>query len=216
MIKTLVKNTLSIVAIVVMWGIYSVGYLSLPDALNALTLVVFVSVLAMATEDVFAKLLLNRELITWQYAILIAFVLTCDFLWLYLADCATWIQLAIRTILLIIAAFGTFIWAFFAYRISVMSEQERTILYKSIAYKKIAKKFKGMSDEQVRAALENTLFCYLEGDSLAGGLLVSEPFTPEFKTYSELTNSTDSDIASALSIANGYIDLLIKNRKENK
>lgn len=199
-----------------MWGIYSIGYLSLPDALNALTLVVFVSVLAMATEDVFAKLLLNRELITWQYAILIAFVLTCDFLWLYLADCATWIQLAIRTILLIIAAFGTFIWAFFAYRISVMSEQERTILYKSIAYKKIAKKFKGMSDEQVRAALENTLFCYLEGDSLEGGLLVSEPFTPEFKTYSELSSSTDNDIASALSIANGYIDLLIKNRKENK
>lgn len=216
MIKTLIKNALSIVAIIVMWGIYSVGYLSLPDALNALTLVVFVSVLAMATEDVFAKLLLNRELITWQYAILIAFVLTCDFLWLYLADCATWIQLAIRAILLIIAAFGTFIWAFFAYRISVMSEQERTILYKSIAYKKIARKFKGMSDEQVRAALENTLFCYIEGDSLEGGLLVSEPFTPEFKTYSELTNSTDSDIASALSIANGYIDLLIKNRKENK
>ena len=216
MIKTLLKNTLSIVAIIVMWGIYSVGYLSLPDALNALTLVVFVSVLAMATEDVFAKLLLNRELITWQYAILIAFVLTCDFLWLYLADCATWIQLAIRTILLIIAAFGTFIWAFFAYRISVMSEQERTILYKSIAYKKIARKFKGMSDEQVRAALENTLFCYLEGDSLEGGLLVSEPFTPEFKTYSELSSSTDNDIASALSIANGYIDLLIKNRKENK
>ena len=216
MIKTLLKNTLSIVAIVVMWGIYSIGYLSLPDALNALTLVVFVSVLAMATEDVFAKLLLNRELITWQYAILIAFVLTCDFLWLYLADCATWIQLAIRAILLIISAFGTFIWAFFAYRISVMSEQERTILYKSIAYKKIAKKFKGMSDEQVRAALENTLFCYLEGDSLEGGLLVSEPFTPEFKTYSELSSSTDNDIASALSIANGYIDLLIKNRKENK
>ena len=216
MIKTLLKNTLSIVAIVVMWGIYSIGYLSLPDALNALTLVVFVSVLAMATEDVFAKLLLNRELITWQYAILIAFVLTCDFLWLYLADCATWIQLAIRAILLIIAAFGTFIWAFFAYRISVMSEQERTILYKSIAYKKIAKKFKGMSDEQVRAALENTLFCYLEGDSLEGGLLVSEPFTPEFKTYSELSSSTDNDIASALSIANGYIDLLINNRKENK
>lgn len=216
MIKTLLKNTLSIVAIVVMWGIYSIGYLSLPDALNALTLVVFVSVLAMATEDVFAKLLLNRELITWQYAILIAFVLTCDFLWLYLADCATWIQLAIRAILLVIAAFGTFIWAFFAYRISVMSEQERTILYKSIAYKKIAKKFKGMSDEQVRAALESTLFCYLEGDSLEGGLLVSEPFTPEFKTYSELSSSTDNDIASALSIANGYIDLLIKNRKENK
>lgn len=216
MIKTLIKNALSIVAIVVMWGIYSVGYLSLPDALNALTLVVFVSVLAMATEDVFAKLLLNRELITWQYAILIAFVLTCDFLWLYLADCATWMQLAIRAILLIIAAFGTFIWAFFAYRISVMSEQERTILYKSIAYKKIAKKFKDMSDEQVRTALESTLFCYLEGDSLAGGLLVSEPFTPEYKTYAELTNSTDSDIASALSIANGYIDLLIKNRKENK
>lgn len=216
MIKTLLKNTLSIVAIVVMWGIYSIGYLSLPDALNALTLVVFVSVLAMATEDVFAKLLLNRELITWQYAILIAFVLTCDFLWLYLADCATWIQLAIRAILLVIAAFGTFIWAFFAYRISVMSEQERTILYKSIAYKKIAKKFKGMSDEQVRAALESTLFCYLEGDSLEGGLLVSEPFTPEFKTYSELSSSTDNNIASALSIANGYIDLLIKNRKENK
>lgn len=216
MIKTLLKNTLSIVAIIVMWGIYSVGYLSLPDALNALTMVVFVSVLAMATEDVFAKLLLNRELITWQYAILIAFVLTCDFLWVYLADCSTWVQLAIRAILLIIAAFGTSVWAFFAYRISVMSEQERTILYKSIAYKKIAKKFKGMSDEQVRAALESTLFCHLEGDRLEGRLLVSEPFHPEYKTYQELSSSTDNDIASALSIANGYIDLVISKRKENK
>lgn len=214
--KTLLKNTLSIVAIIVMWGIYSVGYLSLPDALNALTLVVFVSVLAMATEDVFAKLILNRELITWQYAILIAFVFTCDFLWLYLADCATWVQLAIRAILLIIAAFGTSVWAFFAYRISVMSEQERTILYKSIAYKKIAKKFKGMSDEQVRAALESTLFCHLEGDRLEGGLLVGEPFNSEYKTYSELSSSTDNDIASALSVANGYIDLVISKRKEIK
>lgn len=213
MLKTLIKNLLSLVAIILMWAIYSIGYMSLPDALNALTLVVFVSVLAMGTEDVFAKVIFNRRLITWQYVILMAFVLTCDFLWLYLADCITWMQLLVRTMLLALTIFGTSIWAFFAYRISVMDETERLILTKSIAYKKISKKFKGMSDEQIRTALENTLFCRLEGDSLEGGLLVGESFSAEYKTYSEMAAS-GTDYTSALSVANGYIDTLINNKNK--
>ena len=74
MIKTFIKNALSLLAIVVLWGVYSIGYLSAYEALNALTVVVFVAVLALAVEDVATKAIMARNLITWQYAILMSFV----------------------------------------------------------------------------------------------------------------------------------------------
>lgn len=216
MVKSLAKDAASLVAVVIMWAIYSAGYLSLQEALEMLTVIVFITVLALGTEDVFRKLIFARKLITWQYAILMAFVLTCDFLWLYLADCDTYVQLAVRTLMLAVAAGGTVTWALFAYRISVMTDGEKMILAKSMAFRRIRRNFKDMSDEQVRTALESTLFCRLEGDRLEGRLLVSEPFHPESKTVTELQDCTDADSGTALSTLAGYIDTLVATRTKEQ
>lgn len=212
MIKTFIKNALSLLAIVVLWGVYSIGYLSAYEALNALTVVVFVSVLALSVEDVITKAIMARDMITWQYAILMTFVVACNILWLYVAGCASVLQLVTRALLLIAAAGGTFAWAWYGYRISVMSEQERALLIKESAYRKYARKFPAMSDEEVRKILSKALFCHLEGDSLEGRMLVDQPFDAQYRTLDELT--ADGDGGAAVSVAAGYIEMLLSKRNK--
>ncbi len=217
MIRTFLKNASTLAVIVFLWIVYSIGYLPLYQAMDVLTVVVFVTVMALTAEDVADKAFGNRKLMTWQYAILVAFVLTCDFLWVFLGSCDTWMQLLIRVLLLMAAAAGTGMWAWFAYRVSVMSDRERNILSKTIAYRKLARKFKKMNDEEVKTALESALFCHLEADSLEGRCMVGEPFTPEYKTLNELlAEDGGADNGAALSVINGYIQSLIEKRATEK
>lgn len=212
MIKTFIKNALSLLAIVVLWGVYSIGYLSAYEALNALTVVVFVAVLALAVEDVATKAIMARNLITWQYAILMSFVVACDILWIYVAACNSMLELITRMLLLLAAASGTAAWAWYGYRISVMSETERLLLVKESTYRKYAKKFPGLSDDEVRKILAKALFCHLEGDSLEGRMLVDQPFDAQYRTLDELT--ADGDGGAAVSVAAGYIEMLLSKRNK--
>lgn len=215
--KSFLKNLITLGAVIILWFIYSLGYLPFGQALDVLTIVVFITIMTLCAEDATDKVLGARNLITWQYVVMVAFIMTCDFLWLYLASCDTVLQLAVRAIMLSAAVGGTFVWAWFAYRISVMSDDERKVLEKSIAYKKLARKFPKMNDEEVREVLEKALFCHLQDDSLEGSLLVSEPFTPEFSTLSELSGAdSGADNGTAISIINGYISKLISGRKKEK
>ena len=217
MLKTFLKNVAAVGAVIALWAVYSIGYLSFAEALDVLTVVVFISVLSIAIEDAAEKLFLNRKLITWQYVVLMAFTLTCDFLWLFLAACGSWAELITRAVLLVAASCGTFAWAWFAYRVSVMSEVDRLILEKTIAYKKLTRKIGKLNDEEVREVLNKALFCYLKDDCLEGGLLVSQPFHPGYKTYDELVSEdSGADSGAAISIINGYISLLIEKRKAKK
>lgn len=211
--KSFLKNLITLGAVIVLWFIYSLGYLPFGQALDVLTIVVFITVMTLCAEDAADKVLGSRSLITWQYVVLIAFTMACDFIWLYLAACNTVLQLVVRAIMLVAAIGGTFVWAWFAYRISVMSDEERKVLDKSIAYKKLARKFPKMNDEEVREVLEKALFCHLQDDSLEGSLLVGEPFTPEYETLSELSGAdSGTDNGTAISIINGYISELIAKR----
>ena len=198
MFKTFLKNVAAVGAIIALWAVYSIGYLSVADALDVLTVVVFISVLSISIEDAAEKLFLNRKLITWQYVVLMAFTLTCDFLWLFLAACASWAELLTRAVLLVAAAGGT-------------------LLEKTIAYKKLTRKIGKLNDEEVREVLNKALFCYLKDDCLEGGLLVSQPFHPGYKTYDELVSEdSGADSGAAISIINGYISSLIEKRKAKK
>lgn len=214
MLKTVLKNALTIVGLVILLGAYAIGFMSLYDFMTALTIVVFLGVLTLALEDVLRKSLIARELITWQYAVLILFVAACDFLWVFLAACETWLQLFGRLILLLAAAAGTFVWAFFAYGVSIMSDAERKALKYTKLFRKLAKKFPQMTDDEVEEALEQTLFCHLQNDSLEGGLCVSEPFTTDYATYQELANRNDgSDYTGTINAIGDYITSVIANRE---
>lgn len=215
MLKTILKNALTIVGLVILLGAYAIGFMSLYDFMTALTIVVFLGVLTLALEDVLRKSLAARELITWQYAVLILFVVACDFLWVFLAACETWLQLFSRLILLVAAGAGTIVWAFFAYGVSIMSDAERKALKYTKLFRKLAKKFPQMTDDEVEEALEQTLFCHLQNDSLEGGLCISEPFTADYATYQELANRNDgSDYTGTINAIGDYITSVIVKRSK--
>lgn len=185
--------------------------------LDVLTVVVFVTVMTLTAEDVASKTIKHKELITWQYVVLMAFVMACDFLWVLLGVCSTVSQLAARASLLVASVAGTFVWAVYVYRVSVMTDEERCILVKTYAYRKVARKLGKMNDEEVEKALSKVLFCHLENDCLEGRLLVSEPFTPEYATLDELVQQDGgADSGTAVSVVNGYIKSLIAKSSEKE
>ena len=214
MLKSLLKNALAIIGLVVLLIAYAIGYLSLYDFLNAMTVLVFLGILTLCLEDIFRKVFYHRDVITWQYAILILFIVCCDFLWLFFAACVTWLQFFGRFVLLLVASAGTLGWAIFAYRVSIMTDVERKVMRLTKIYKKVFKNVSGMTDDEVRTALEGALFCRLEGDSLEGGLCISEPFTADCATFEELANRDDgSDYTNVIDAIGDYISLVIANRK---
>lgn len=217
MIKTLYKNAMSLGVMVVLWTAYSIGYLSIVQFLDGLTAVVFLTAIGLQVEDIADKTFNHRDQFTWQYVVLAAFVVACAFLWVFLARCATWPQLFGRSILLLAAIAGTLAWCFFAYRVSLMSDDERKVMRMSIIYRRLARKFPKMSDAEVRDALEGALFCRLQDDSLAGRLLVGQPFVADLATLNELLQRSDStDNSSTYTVINQYIDNLITSRNEKE
>lgn len=215
MIKQMLKNLLTIVGLVILLAAYAVGFMSLYDFMTTLTVVVFLGVLTLALEDVLRKSLCARELITWQYAVMILFVVACDFLWVFLAVCSTWLQLFGRLVILLAAMGGTVMWALFAYRISVMSDSERKAMKYTKLFRKLQAKFPQMTDDEVEAALEQTLFCHLSDDSLAGSLCISEPFTADYATYQELANRDDgTDYSGTIAAIGDYIASVIAKREK--
>lgn len=215
MIKTLYKNAMSLGVMVVLWTACSIGYLSPIQFLDGLTAVVFLSVICLTVEDISNKTFRYRNQFTWQYVVLIAFVVACAFLWVFWARCITWWQFLGRGFLLLAAVTGTLAWCFFAYRVSLMSDDERKAMRLSIIYRRLARRFPKMNDTEVRDALEGALFCRLQGDSLAGSLLVSEPFTPDLATLNELLQRSDpADNSSTITVMSQYINNLIDSRTE--
>lgn len=214
MIKIIYKNAMALGVPVVLWTAYSIGYLDLIQFLDGLTAVIFLMVIGLLAEDIADKTFNHRNRFTWQYVVLAAFVVACAFLWIFWARCETWPQLFGRGILLFAAIAGTLAWCFFAYRVSLMSDDERKGLRLSIVYRRLARKFPKMDNAEVRDALEGALFCRLQDDSLEGRLLVGQPFTSDLATLDELLQRSDStDNSSTYTVINQYIDNLINNRK---
>lgn len=215
MLKTMLKNGLTIIGLVILLAAYAVGFMSLYDFMSALTVVVFLGILTLTLEDVLRKSLSARELITWQYAVMVLFTIACDFLWVFFAACETWLQLFGRLIILLAATGGTVVWALFAYRVSIMSDAERKALKYTKLFRKFAKKFPQMTDDEVEEILETTLFCHLQDDSLEGGLCISQPFTSDFATYTELANRDDGiDYTSTINAIGDYISSVIAKREK--
>ena len=214
------KNMSALGTVIGLWILYALMVTAgAGPLLSGLTVVVFITVLALFVEDAFEKAFGDPQKFTWQYFLLGLFVAITDLLWLFFADCSTWLQFTLRLVILLAGIAGTAAWYLFAYRPSVLSEEERNLLALIRAYKKVAKTFPKLDDEGVRDALKETLFCRLSGDSLEGSLVVDKPFTADCRTYADLSGSSDlgaQERASAMSVISAYIDRLVAGRKKDE
>lgn len=209
------KNLAAFGIVVGMWVLFALMTTGMGTLLEGLTAVVFITVIALLAEDAMEKAFTDTSKLTWQYLMLAVFVIIVDGLWLFLAACDTWLQLALRAIVLAAGAAGTVCWYLFFYQASVMSDDERLVKMLTKAYRKAAKAFPQLDDEGVRNALKETLFCRLEGDRLEGDLLADQPLVPGFRTYNETADSVDlpaSEKSAAMTNIASYINVLIARR----
>ena len=214
------KNLSALGVVSGLWLLYSLMVSAgVPALLNGLTVVVFITVLALFVEDAFEKAFGDPAKFTWQYFLLGLFILISDLLWLFFASCSTWLQFVLRFVLMLAAIAGSVVWYFFAYRPSILSEEERNLMALIRAYKKVARTFPKLDDEGVRNALKETLFCRLSGDALEGSLVTDQPFTADCRTYADLSDSSDlaaQERASAMTVIAEYIEKLIAGRKKEE
>lgn len=215
--NSILKNAASMGIVVLLWCLYSLMTAGISILLEGLTAVVFITVVALLVEDIMEKAFINPGLFTWQYLVDAVFILVADCLWLFFASCSTWLQFALRGLLMAAAAAGTFCWYLFFYRCSILTDDERLIRTLTKAYKRAAKAFPALDDEGVRNALKETLFCRLQGDSLEGELLTDQPFVPGFRTYSQLSGSSDlsnQEKSAAMTNIASYINELVAGREQ--
>lgn len=211
------KNLAAFGIVIGLWVLFALMTADLGVLAEGLTVVVFITVIAFLVEDAMEKAFTDPGLFTWQYLVGGFLVLVSDGLWLFFASCSTWLQFALRGLLMLAAAAGTFCWYWFFYRSSVMTEDERIVKALTKAYKKAAKAFPALDDEGVRNALKETLFCRLEGDSLEGELCTDQPFVPGYRTYSAVADSRDltpAEKSAAMTNINTYINVLIAGRSK--
>lgn len=212
------KNAAALGIVVGLWCIYALMTAGFQVLLEGLTAVIFITAVALFVEDIMEKAFYNRSLFTWQYMALGLFVLISDLLWLFWASCDTWLQFALRGLLLIAGVAATTAWYWFAYSWSVMAEDERRILTLEKAYRKAAKAFPKLDDEGVRNALKEVLFCRLKGDALEGDLLTGKPFVASYRTYNGIARAGDmlpAERAAALTNIGQYIEKLIESRHKD-
>ena len=212
------KNAASMGIVVGLWTLFSLMAADAAVLLEGLTVVVFITVIALFVEDCMEKAFTDTKLFTWQYLLLGLFIGITDCLWLYFASCMTWLQFALRGLLMAASAAGAFCWYWFCYRISVMSDRELLIRALAKAYRKAAKTFPTLDDEGVRNALKETLFCRLEGDNLEGDLLTGQPFTADCRTFNQVADSSDlpgQEKSAALTNIASYISMLIERRHKD-
>ena len=213
--KAFYKNAAAFGIVVGLWVLYSMMTADFIALIEGLTAVVFITLITILAVDAMEKAFTDPSLFTWQYLVGAAFILVCSGLWLFFAACETWLQFALRGILMMAAAGGTFCWFYFFYGPSVLTEDERLVRLLSKIYRKAAKTFPQLDDEGVKNALKETLFCRLEGDTLEGALLTDKPFVPGYRTYKQISDSSDlsaQEKSAALTNIASYINTLVARR----
>lgn len=213
--NAILKNAAAMGIVIGLWVLYSLMTASAAVLLDGLTVVVFITVMALLVEDAMEKAFTDPGLFTWQYLVGAVFVAATDCLWLFFAACETWLQFGLRCLVLLASCAGTFCWYWFFYRNSVLTDTERLVHTLSKIYRKAAKTFPQLDDEGVRNALKETLFCRLQGDCLEGDLLTDQPFVPGYRTYSQIAGCSDftaQEKSAAMTNISAYINALVAKR----
>lgn len=126
-LAAVLKNAAAFGIVIGLWVLFALMTADLITLLTGLTAVVFITVVALLAEDAMEKAFTDTSKLTWQYLVLAVLVLAADGLWVFFAACSTWLQFALRGLLMLAASAAAFCWYWFFYRMSVLSEEERLI-----------------------------------------------------------------------------------------
>jgi hypothetical protein len=171
--------------------------------------------MALLIEDLWRKLLSEREKLTWQYFLGEAFIIgsVLTFFWASKSDSVKSCLLRLLSVFLFGVLGG--IWTNFLYRPSTQTYEQRA----QEAWAKFRRKAKNSTKEESAKLLNNSLRFRLVDDNLDGDLDFERPlgvFNEQCMTYEELCGTDDDGTGTLGTVqraAYEYIQALVSSLK---
>lgn len=163
---------------------------------DGMTLVVPTIIAALTIEDLWRKLLENRELLTWQYFfgdLLISGAVLC---WFWASSSVSVKQMVIRLVVTFLSGLLSYLWFAFGYYPSTQTAADK----EEQRWEKYRKKIVEESERDDRFRLVSSVLRFrVVGDTLGGDLDFDRPigiYQEQAFTYEELLSAEDDETGS--------------------
>lgn len=183
---------------------------------DGLTLVIPTVAMALLIEDLWRKLLNDREKLTWQYFLGEVFVIGSGLSWFWAAQAATLKEVIIRlSVVFLLGVLGG-VWFALCYHPSVQSTEER----EQEKWAKYRRKIEAGTKADAFKTLAGLLRYRLLGDTLSGDLDFTRPlavYADQFMTYDEVLGADDDQtgtLGAVRDAAHEYLQALTRDLPE--
>lgn len=181
--------------------------IQLPNIIEGLTLVIPTVAMALLIEDLWRKLLKEREKLSWQYFLGEVFVVGATLTWFWASMSGTIKDMVVRLVTVFLLGFLGMLWFNFAYKPSVQTieerEQEKWLHYRG--------KIQKADKETAVKILAGVLRYHLCDDSLAGDLDFDHPlalWNDNLMTLEEILACNEEGNLALLDVQTAAIDYL--------
>lgn len=183
------------------------------EIVSGLTLVIPTIVLALLIEDLFRKLLGEREKLTWQYFLGELFVISSALAWFWASKSGTMKEMIVGLITVFLLGGCGILWFNLVYRASTQSGEEK----EQAKWARFRTKIRASSQEEGYQILSCVLRYRLVDSNIASDLDLTTPLAPyadQFMTLEELIAAKDDGSGNyqiAKDSASDYILDLVKD-----
>lgn len=190
--------------------------IGMPKIIEGLTLVIPTVTMALLIEDVWRKMLGQRETLTWQYFFGELLVIAATLTWFWASASATIKDMFIGLVTVFLFGVLGMFWFNLAYKPSVQTIEEK----EQEQWAKLRPKVKASSQDEGVKILAYNLRYHLVGDTLDGILEIEKPlafYDNEFMTFEEIYGATDDgtgNLQAAQKAATEYLQILTMNLPE--
>ena len=178
--------------------------------LEGLTLVIPTVAMALLIEDLWRKLLTDREKLTWQYFLGEMFVIGSGLTWFWASKSTNVKEMIYRLIAVFLLGILGGIWFKLVYHNSVQTFEEQ----EQEKWAKLRPKVKASSQDEAVKILACNLRYHLVGDNLDGILEIEKPlafYNDQFMTFEEIYGATDDgtgNLQAAQKAATEYLQII--------
>lgn len=184
--------------------------------IDGLTLVIPTVAMALLIEDLWRKLLNDREKLTWQYFLGELFVIGAGMAWFWASQAVTLKEVIIRLAVVFLLGVLGGVWFALCYHPSVQSTEER----EQEKWSKFRRKIEKGTKADALKTLSGILRYRILADDLAGDLDFNRPlavYHEQFMTYEEAMAADpdgEGNLASVQIAAHDYLQALVRDLPE--
>jgi|GEM_PF-4743351 len=184
--------------------------------LEGLTLVIPTVAMALLIEDLWRKLLTDRQKLTWQYFLGEMFVISSGLTWFWASKSTNVKEMIYRLIAVFLLGILGSIWFKLIYHNSVQTFEEK----EQEKWAKLRPKVKASCQTEAQKILAYNLRYHLVGDTLDGDLEIEQPlavYNDQFMTFEEVYGAIDDgtgNLQVAQSAATEYLQILTMDLTE--